>query len=140
MAVYGPVRHQKYIIWTSEASVHICFWWRTGPYTAIWPSVPWTICYIDEKLLNWHYKQSLNHSLIQESSYSLCDLKNNNLLDRTDVVSTVSKCCIFKYLILCFFPLNVGKWYFVTQMTTDIFDLCLSQSGFFLIHDLSTDL
>ena len=25
MAVYGPVRHQKYIIWTSEASVHIIF-------------------------------------------------------------------------------------------------------------------
>jgi hypothetical protein len=23
MAVYGPVRHQKNIIWTSEASVHI---------------------------------------------------------------------------------------------------------------------
>jgi hypothetical protein len=47
MAVYGPVRHHKNIIWTSEASVHIIiFWWRTGPYTAIWPSVPWTICYI----------------------------------------------------------------------------------------------
>ena len=65
MAVYGPVRHQKNIIWTSEASVYIIFfwwwtgpytaiasvhiiffWWRTGPYTAIWPSVPWTICYI----------------------------------------------------------------------------------------------
>jgi hypothetical protein len=46
MAVYGPVRHQKNIIWTSEASVHIIFvWWRTGPCTAIWPSVPWTNCY-----------------------------------------------------------------------------------------------
>jgi hypothetical protein len=34
-------------IWTSEASVHIIFFcWRTGPYTAIWPSVPWTICYL----------------------------------------------------------------------------------------------
>jgi hypothetical protein len=34
-------------IWTSEASVHIIYFWRrTGPYTAIWPSVPWTICYI----------------------------------------------------------------------------------------------
>jgi hypothetical protein len=22
------------------------FGWRTGPYTAIWPSLPWTICYI----------------------------------------------------------------------------------------------
>jgi hypothetical protein len=33
MAVYGPVRHQKNIIWTSEASVHIIFcWWWTGPY------------------------------------------------------------------------------------------------------------
>jgi hypothetical protein len=29
-----------------QASVHIIFfWWRTGPYTPIWPSVPWTICY-----------------------------------------------------------------------------------------------
>ena len=47
MAVYGPVRHQTNIIWTSEASVHIIFfWWRTGPYTAIWLSVPWTICYL----------------------------------------------------------------------------------------------
>jgi hypothetical protein len=46
-SIYGPVRHQNNIIWTSEASVHIIFfWWRTGPYTAIWPSVPWTICYI----------------------------------------------------------------------------------------------
>ena len=34
-AVHGPVRHQKNSIWTSEASVHIIFfWWRTGPYTA----------------------------------------------------------------------------------------------------------
>jgi hypothetical protein len=30
--------------------VHIIFvWWRTGPFTAIWPSVPWTIC----SLLSW---------------------------------------------------------------------------------------
>ena len=42
---YEPVRHPKNIIWTSEASVHIIFFgWRTCPYTAIWPSVPWTIC------------------------------------------------------------------------------------------------
>ena len=27
MAVYGPVRHQNNIIWTSEASVHIIFFW-----------------------------------------------------------------------------------------------------------------
>jgi len=27
MAVYGPVRHQKNIVWTSEASVHILFFW-----------------------------------------------------------------------------------------------------------------
>ena len=27
MAVYGPVRHQKNSIWTSEASVHIIFFW-----------------------------------------------------------------------------------------------------------------
>jgi hypothetical protein len=47
MAVYGPVRHPNNIIWTEASEVHIIFfWWRTGSYTAIWPSVPWTICYI----------------------------------------------------------------------------------------------
>jgi hypothetical protein len=30
MAVYEPVRHQKNIIWTPEASVHIIFFWLTG--------------------------------------------------------------------------------------------------------------
>ena len=36
MTLYGPVRHQKNIIWTLEASVHILFFWRrTGPYTAL---------------------------------------------------------------------------------------------------------
>jgi hypothetical protein len=43
----GPVRHPKNIIWTEASEVHIIFfWWRTGPYTAIWPEVTWTICYI----------------------------------------------------------------------------------------------
>ena len=46
-SIYRPVRHQKNSIWTSETSVHIIFFWRrTGPYTAIWPSMSWTICYI----------------------------------------------------------------------------------------------
>ena len=31
MAVYGPVRQQKNIIWTSEASVHILFFFGDGP-------------------------------------------------------------------------------------------------------------
>jgi hypothetical protein len=31
----------------SEAEIHILFCeWQTGPYTAIWPEVSWTICYI----------------------------------------------------------------------------------------------
>jgi hypothetical protein len=48
MAVYGPVRHQINIIWTSEASVHIIyFWWRTGPYSA---SLKWSWCLPDVKL------------------------------------------------------------------------------------------
>jgi hypothetical protein len=47
MAVYGPVRHPKNSIWTEASEVHIIFfWWRTVPYTAIWPLVPWTICYL----------------------------------------------------------------------------------------------
>jgi hypothetical protein len=34
----------------TEALVHIIFfWWRIGPYTALRPSGPWTICY----LLSW---------------------------------------------------------------------------------------
>ena len=51
MTVYGPVCHQKYIIWTSNF-----FWWRTGPCTAICPSVPWTICYLltlKKKTISW---------------------------------------------------------------------------------------
>jgi hypothetical protein len=27
MAVYGPVRHQKNIIWTEASEVHIIFFW-----------------------------------------------------------------------------------------------------------------
>jgi hypothetical protein len=35
-----------YLLWTF-AEVHILFCgWQTGPYIAIWPEVPWTICYI----------------------------------------------------------------------------------------------
>ena len=36
----------KNIIWTRSFGHIIFFWWRTGPYTAIWPSVPRTICYL----------------------------------------------------------------------------------------------
>jgi hypothetical protein len=33
------------VIW--QYMDHIIFFgWRTGPYNAIWPSVPWTICYL----------------------------------------------------------------------------------------------
>jgi hypothetical protein len=47
MTVYVPVRQQLNIIWTEASEVHlIIFWWWTGPYTAIWPEVTWTICYI----------------------------------------------------------------------------------------------
>jgi hypothetical protein len=36
--LYGPQKLR---------SIHIIFvWWWTGSYTAIWPSVPWTICYL----------------------------------------------------------------------------------------------
>ena len=79
MAVYGPVRHPKNIVWTSEASVasevHIIFfWWRTGPYTAIWPSVPWTICYIRQDFV-----------LIQ---VLVCDAVHCNKLDKDSYIST----------------------------------------------------
>ena len=47
MAVYGPVRHQKkYYMDRSFWGPFNIFGWRTGPYTAIWPEVTWTICYI----------------------------------------------------------------------------------------------
>ena len=66
MAVYGPVRHQRNITWTSEASVHIIlFWWRSVPYTAIWPSVPWIICYIwPSKLLHAFVLKSVLQQLL----------------------------------------------------------------------------
>ena len=85
MAVYGPVRHQRNIIWTSapspkkyymdlswgpynislvtSAEVHIIFlWWRTGPYIAIWSSVPWTICYLTSiaALISWLHTTNYN--------------------------------------------------------------------------------
>jgi hypothetical protein len=46
----------------SANTVHIIFfWWRTGPYTVIWPSVPWTICYISILLhiLLWYWPAEL---------------------------------------------------------------------------------
>jgi len=47
MAVYGPVCHLKHYMNLSFASVHILLCgWQYRPYTAIWPSVPWTICII----------------------------------------------------------------------------------------------
>jgi hypothetical protein len=57
----------KNIKWTSEASVHIIFfWWRTGPYTAIWPSVPWTICciyvYFVSLFIHWHHNKTLKEN------------------------------------------------------------------------------
>ena len=44
MAVYGPVRHQTHIIWTSEASVHIIFF---GSYGSIWTGPSPTKYYMD---------------------------------------------------------------------------------------------
>ena len=70
MAVYKPVRHPKNIICTSEASVHIIFFgWRTGPYTAIWPSVSWNIWYmLPWKFIMWrhclsYYPFSFDHCI-----------------------------------------------------------------------------
>jgi hypothetical protein len=41
--LYGP---QKLHMDLRSFGHIIFFWWRTGPYTAIWPSVPRTICYL----------------------------------------------------------------------------------------------
>jgi hypothetical protein len=58
----------KNIIWTSEASVNIIFfWWRTGPYTAIWPSVPWTICYLSNFLF-WRKQNVYTNQRLRWSS------------------------------------------------------------------------
>ena len=37
---------KKYYIDIRSFGPYIFFWWRTGPYTAVWPLVPWTICYV----------------------------------------------------------------------------------------------
>jgi hypothetical protein len=37
---------QKYYMDESFWGPFNIFWWRTDPYTAIWPEVTWTICYI----------------------------------------------------------------------------------------------
>ena len=79
MAVYGPVRHQTNIIWTSEASVLIIlFWWPTGPYTAIWPSVPWTISYIYSILSNYHNYQG---NMVYGVSVMVSIARFNNISD-----------------------------------------------------------
>ena len=59
---YGHILYFTFLfsLFASEASAHvILFWWRTGPYTAIWPSVPWTICYIYMS----DYKNSVHNHL-----------------------------------------------------------------------------
>ena len=38
--------HEQNHPWFLAMPYNIFFWWRTGPYTAIWPEVKWTICYI----------------------------------------------------------------------------------------------
>jgi hypothetical protein len=58
----------KIIMQTSEASVNIIFfWWRTGPYTAIWPSVPWTICYLSNFLF-WRKQNVYTNQRLRWSS------------------------------------------------------------------------
>jgi hypothetical protein len=59
--IFELFRHQTNIIWTSEASIHIIFfWWRTGPYTAIWPSVSWTICSVPQEGYSGNVSCALN--------------------------------------------------------------------------------
>ena len=50
MAVYGPVRHQKNM---DRSVTKKILYGPKGPYTAIWPSVLWTICYIFELYGHW---------------------------------------------------------------------------------------
>ena len=58
----------------SEASVHIIFfWWQTGPYTAIWPSVPWPICYIMKFYFSGYIKLNSYLNKIGFNSSNLCD-------------------------------------------------------------------
>jgi hypothetical protein len=86
--LYGPGRHQKNIIWTEASEVHILFfWWRTGAYTAIWPEVTWTICYI----------------ITPENTYSEQVRIANAYITKWSIVTGVCKGCPSKQLTY--------KWY-----------------------------
>jgi hypothetical protein len=45
-SIWTGASPKKYYMDLRSFCPYNIFWWRTGPYTAIWPSVPWTICYI----------------------------------------------------------------------------------------------
>ena len=64
------------IVVETEASVHIIFfWWRTGPYTATWPSVPWTICYVVHTEYIYFFISSTEHcawAIISPKEFKSC--------------------------------------------------------------------
>jgi post-segregation antitoxin (ccd killing protein) len=70
-----------------SASVHIIFvWWRTGPYTAIWPSVPWTICYIFDCTLTSGYGISVTFWEKQITSIDYNRQLDNNVNKDRDIL------------------------------------------------------
>jgi hypothetical protein len=87
--------HQKNIIWTSEASVHIkFFWWRTGPYTAIWPSVPWTICYIYKSNLRY-YNYSSGIHFAKELNKIYLSKKKQNKKSKGTTKNRMFRCVVY---------------------------------------------
>jgi hypothetical protein len=45
-SIWTGTSPKKYYVDRSFWGLYHFFWWRTGPYTATWPEVIWTICYI----------------------------------------------------------------------------------------------
>jgi hypothetical protein len=122
--LYWP-RRQKNIIWTSEASVQIIFcWWRTGQYTAKWPSVPWTICYI---YACRHIAIISNEIEIKKKWYLftclfVCLFKHYFLTNRERNISG----CFLNY----FYKLTPSNNFWKLVLTTDEISYCTRKSGF----------
>jgi hypothetical protein len=74
---------EKNIIWTSEASVHIkLFWWRTGPYTAIWPSIAMNYLLYSKITVAGRLDGSLEtQSRLKKAQQGFDTCKSNNIIN-----------------------------------------------------------
>ena len=129
MAVYGPVRHQRNITWTSEASVHIIlFWWRSVPYTAIWPSVPWIICYIwPSKLLHAFVLKSVLQQLLNYQQSEQLPLSSRYRTCKTSMTHAIEIPAL-----ACERHTNLERLNWFMEFNNPPRDNCISNSNIYL--------